>query len=60
MSHTFRRDPDASPFASRRAAFKRADKRETLEARRMGRELSARVQALAALDGRDLDAPRGR
>jgi hypothetical protein len=56
MSQTFRRDPDASPFATRRAAFKRSDKRDTFEARREARQLTPRAQALASLD----DAPDAR
>jgi hypothetical protein len=52
MSQTFRRDPDASPFAARRAGFQRAEKRQTFEDRRDARRFRAREQ-LATLMDRD-------
>lgn len=55
MSHTFRQDREAAaadPWASRRATFARAEKRQTFEDRRDARRFRAREQ-LATLMDRD-------
>jgi hypothetical protein len=52
MSKTFRREP--SPFADRREAFARGDKRDRFEERRVLRAHGPRAQAMAALSARDV------